>query len=100
MRDLGGHIIREIRPEFFTVLPHIVGWIKKKRDMTDTELKAFIKINPALCEYLVKTPLEEIFNVCSDLMDHKIYGEHLEIVVSQDGRKWVKEHIDRMKRMI
>ena len=97
---MGDQINREIRPEFFTVLPHIVEWIKNQKDMTNTELKAFIKINPALCEYLSKTPLEEIFETSSELLNHKIYGKHLEVVVSQEGKKWIEEHVKRIKQMI
>lgn len=97
---MGGQINRELRPEFFTVLPYIVEWIKNQKDMTNTELKTFIKINPALCEYLSKTPLEEIIEACSDLINHKIYGKHLEVVVSKDGKKWVEEHVKRIKQMI
>jgi len=97
---MGGNMIRQIRPEFFAVLPHIVEWIKSKKELTDIELKAFIKINPALCEYLSNTPLEEIFEVSSYQLNHKIYGKHFEIVLSQEGRKWIEEHIKRIRESI
>jgi len=90
-------MIREMGPEFFTVLPHIVEWIKNEKDLTDVELKVFIKINPAICEYLSNTPLEEIFKACSEQLNHKIYGEHFEIVLSQTGRKWIEEHIKQIR---
>jgi len=68
--------------------------------MTNTELRAFIKIHPTLCEYLTKTPLEEIFEACSELRDHRIYGKHLEAVISPEGKKWVEEHVRRIEQMI
>ncbi|HDP97153.1 MAG TPA: hypothetical protein ENN25_05625 [Euryarchaeota archaeon] len=85
-------INREIRPEFFTVLPQIIEWIKNNKNMTNAELRAFIKIHPTLCEYLTKTPLEEIFEACSELRDHRIYGKHLEAVISSKGALTLNYH--------
>lgn len=78
---------KELR--ILSTLPIIIDWIKTEKRLTDSEIESLKKIYPEQYEFAKNTTLEEIIEMNSRYKDSKIYGKHIEVVLSPQGIKWL-----------
>lgn len=72
-----------------TLLSLAVEWIEKEFEFSDNDLNRFRNIFPDEYELLKNLTFEELIEINSRHRDNPIYREQIDVVLSENGRKWL-----------
>lgn len=80
-----------------TMLPLVVEWIKRGKDLTDVDIKTFGKLHPDHYKYAKNTPLSEILEMSKKYQDHRLYKDHIRLILSEKGTEWLRRNLERVR---
>ncbi len=77
--------------KFLALLPMLVAWIEKDRQLTEREIAAFIRQYPFHFGLAANRPLDEMWVMLSKYEGHPAYRKGIGLVLSPQGMKWLEE---------
>lgn len=99
---LGGHAVQTSQIEEekrLVLLPLIVNWITTNRQLSDTEMNAFIRQNLGHFDNPHNLPLDNMMAMAMKFKDHPSYKKHIEVVLSKEGQEWLKRFMKRSEEL-
>ncbi|MDH4123234.1 MAG: hypothetical protein OEV21_04020, partial [Thermoplasmata archaeon] len=77
-----------------STLPVVTGWIKENKQLEEKDIETLQKLFPKQFQYALEVSLEELIDMNNRYRDSKLYGKHVEILLSPSGIQWLREHYD------
>jgi len=77
------------------MLPIIVKWIEADRELTAEDVDVLRRKYPEQFQIGLNTTVQEVIDMNSRYRDSKIYGKHIEILLSERGVRWLSKNYSR-----
>jgi len=87
----------ELELRILSTLPFVVKWIQTDKELTDNDFENLKKLYPEQYKFALNSTLEELIEMNSRHKDSKIYGKHIEILLSPQGIKWLDRNYRKLK---
>lgn len=90
---------RDIEKELrvLSTLPFIVEWIQADKDVNVEDLDKFKRLFPEQFEFTRNSSFDDIIELNSRYKNSKMYGKHVEAILSEDGRRWLEKTLPKLK---
>jgi len=78
------------------MLPIITKWIEADRDLTAEDFDVLRRKYPEQYQIGLNISVQEVIEMNSRYRDSKIYGKHIELLLSERGVRWLKKNQARL----
>jgi len=86
--------------QFFRVLPLLVSYIKTDKKLTDEEILKFMRMFPEHRGHDHGNHRERMLNMASKYKDDKIFGKAIEVVLSEEGKRWMDGFFEQVSKIV
>lgn len=76
---------------FFSILPVVVKWIEEDTDLSEEDIRRLSVFHSEKAEFLRTITFEEIIEINTRHKDNIFYGDLINVVISDKGKKWLKK---------
>jgi len=80
----------EMEKLLLTMIPRVVGWLRMGKELTKSEIKVFRKLYPDIVQFAENATIEDFLEFNAKYQNHKIYGEHLKVFLTQEGVEYLE----------
>ena len=93
-----GKLDSEIEKRILETLPLITRFFKNDMRLTENQFKPLVKFHHEAFEWARNSTPEEFNTFLIDHRDNRIFKEHIDVLLSPEGRKYTKYLLELTKK--